>query len=143
MNSNTEDHDDGPRIIVDDDWKAKVAAEKEQAATESTSGANDEAPRDFPKPTLEILVSTYSTQAMMALGFIPDPVTGKPAPNRPLAKHLIDMIGVIQEISKGNLTEDQDSMLEDILHQLRMAYVSAPAVKAQPEPVKKSAIELP
>ncbi len=148
MTSNSENQDDEPQIVVDDDWKAKVAAEKEEtvrAAKVDQPDKNFEQARDLPKPTFEILISTFSTQAMMALGFFPDPATGKSAANRPLAKHLIDMLAVIQDISKGNLSEDQAETLENVLHKLRLAFLNAPiaSAKQESEPPKKSTLELP
>lgn len=148
MNSNSESREDGPQIVVDDDWKARVAAEKEEAARAAKADSpkkEADQPRELPKPTFEILVSTYSTQAMMALGFFPDPATGKSEANRPLARHLIDMLAVIQDVSKGNLSDDQAEMLESVLHQLRLAFVNAPKMSPKPDPElpKKSTIELP
>ena len=61
---------------------------------------------------------------MVALGFLPDPSTGKPNPNRVVAKHFIDTLGVIEEKTKGNLTDEEAQFLSETLHQLRMAFVT-------------------
>lgn len=143
----TDSPSDEPRIIVDDDWKAQVAAEKaaERAAgrREARKGGpsvTDDSGQSMPPASFELLLTTYSTQALVALGIYPDPATGQPAPNRELAKLAIDMLGVIEQVTKGNLNSDQAAMLESMLHQLRMLYVNTPA---QPVASKPSAIELP
>lgn len=122
------------KIIVDEDWKSQVQAEKEAAAKTSEEKPN-EAPTDssgeglgqdvpLPPASLEILIGSLATQAMVSLGIIPNPITNKPQrlPNQ--AKHLIDMLQVVQEKTEGNRTDDESAMLEDTIHQLRMAYVS-------------------
>ncbi len=148
----TDPSSDEPRIIVDDDWKSRVAAEKaaERAATRRAARqaeAGDAGPvSSFPPASFELLLTTYSTQALVALGIYPDPATGQPAPNRELAKLAIDMLGVIEQFTRSNLSVDQAAMLESMLHQLRMLFVNTPAAATTPpetpEP-KKPVLELP
>lgn len=146
----TDPSSDEPRIIVDEDWKAQVAAEKaaERAAASRADRQADAAgetggEHQLPSASFELLLTTYSTQALVALGIYPDPATGQSAPNRELAKLAIDMLGVIEQVTKNNLTADQAAMLESMLHQLRMLYVNTPAAApVSPEP-KKPIIEVP
>ncbi len=148
-----------PDIVVDDDWKAQVEKEKEAlkqetqgsadkaaGATASKSGGDAGAPGSFEMPPASFLVlmSTLATQAMASMGMIADPTSGEPNVNRPMAKHFIDTLAMLQEKTKGNLTEEESAHLRDALHQLRMAFVAlAEKAPAQPEPEKKSSIELP
>jgi len=60
---------------------------------------------------------------MVSLGIIPNPFTKKPQRLLNQAKHLIDMLQVLQEKTEGNRTTDESALLDDTLHQLRMAYV--------------------
>src|ERR1044071_3211911 len=84
-----------PKIIVDEDWKAQVQAEKEAAKTGSptaapagsatapgSAGGSSAAPEsppdhDMPPASLTFLCTTIATQAMIALGQVPNPITGK------------------------------------------------------------------
>jgi hypothetical protein len=64
-----------------------------------------------------------------------------------MARHLIDLLGVIEEKTRGNLTADEAAMLEQMLHQLRMLYLD-PEIRrqiAQPAAGRRSGskIELP
>jgi hypothetical protein len=59
------------------------------------------------------------------LGEIEDPVSQKRAKNLPLAKQTIDLIGMLREKTKGNLTPDEEKLTENILYDLRVRYVKA------------------
>ena len=119
---------DRPKIVVDGDWKEQVAREKE----ELRKGASDETPSheprekgDIPEASFMILVVALATQAMAALGQVPDPINGNLALDLDVAKHHIDMLGVLQTKTEGNLDSEESRYLEATLSQLRMAYVSA------------------
>lgn len=147
MNANESEE---PKIIVDEDWKAQVQQEKEQlkgtAGAPPSAGAEEPA-GEIPPASFLSLLSMLGAQAMTGLGLIPDPFEGKPVLNRPLAKHWIDTLGVLQEKTQGNLSEEEAGHLRDALHQLRMVYVStgnagAAAPGAEPG-TGSSTIELP
>ena len=115
-----------PIIIIDEDWKSQVEAEKqvaEQPAASAPPAASDDDPV-MPPASFELLLSSLATEAMMALGQLPNPYTGQPEIRRNQAKYLIDMIEVLKEKTKGNLNPGDDQAIEDLLHQLRMAYVA-------------------
>ena len=134
------------KILVDEDWKAQVQAEKEatrhavDAPTGSAgaSGSPSARPVDgaqsksaadhldspLPPATLAFLCTTLATQTMIALGQVPNPITGKIDVRLKQAKHYIDMLGMLDEKTAGNRTADESALLDDLLHQLRMAYVS-------------------
>ena len=124
------DQPDEKKIIVDEDWKTQVQAEKEAAdqppGDEPTEDLGDALGRDVPLPpaSLEILIGSLATQAMVSLGILPNPVTNKPQRLLHQAKHLVDMLQVLQEKTEGNRTAEESAMLDDTVHQLRMAYVS-------------------
>ena len=78
-----------------------------------------------PPASLATLVTTLATQALHSMGVINVPGAPKSEPNLDIAKHLIDTVAVLQEKTKGNVTPDEAKLLEDALHQLRMAYLQA------------------
>jgi hypothetical protein len=134
-----------PEIKSDEDWKQRVKAEdaaldeefRGEAASNKTqpkespqkpsgeqgTGAPTEAPAEFPPASLFSLVSMFSTQAMVGLGIVPNPVSQKAELNLPLARHFIDTLGVLEEKTKGNLDANEETFLAQTLHQLRMAFV--------------------
>jgi len=76
------------------------------------------------KPSFEVIVSTYATQAAVALGQIQNPITKKTEVDIPQAKFAIDLLQILDEKTKGNRTAEEDKFLEDCLYQLRMVYIS-------------------
>ncbi len=60
---------------------------------------------------------------LVHLGVMDDPSTGEKVKNLPLAKQTIDILGMLEEKTKGNLTEDEEKMLKNILYDLRMIYI--------------------
>lgn len=119
------------KIYVDEDWKTRVEAEKEaqRAKPAEPEAAGDRGPAEpgatkMPPASFEMLLTTLATEAMVALGQIPHPATGKPELNLDQAKYFIDTVDVLQQKTKGNLTPTEAQSLEDLLHQLRMAFVA-------------------
>ena len=100
--------DQAAQIIVDEDWKTKVQREKEgqdQIPAEETPVASADtkpaAGRDaqqIPAPDFLTLVAMFYTQSLVALGMIPDPVKKEPEANLPLARHFIDLLGLLDDI---------------------------------------------
>lgn len=121
-------------LHVDDDWKSRAQAEKEAASAQS----HDEEDMGFPPASIPLLINTLAMQVLSALGQIPDPQTGKAMIYKPLAQHLIDMLGVLEEKTKGNLSADEQEMLTDVLTQLRILFVQTPDA-----PVHGSGLQLP
>jgi hypothetical protein len=76
------------------------------------------------KPSFELIVSTYATQAAVALGQIENPLTKRREKDLPQAKFAIDLLQVLDEKTRGNRTSEEDKFLADCLYQLRMVYIS-------------------
>ncbi len=81
----------------------------------------------LPPPSFELLLHTYASQALVAFGHVPNPIDGKSEVRLDLAKHAIDMLSILEEKTKGNLTPAESAMLEKILHELRFQYIGASA----------------
>lgn len=78
---------------------------------------------EFPDASFDMLLMQHHTQAMLAMGMIPDPATGQVIKNKSAAKFHIDMLGIIQERTKGNLNQGEEEALNGVLHNLRMMFV--------------------
>jgi hypothetical protein len=113
------------KIIVDEDWKSQVEAEREAARHPQPEQAQPQPPPDesLPPPGLPYLVSTLYLQAAISLGLLPSPISGKPEVRLGTARHAIDTLAILQEKTEGNRTPDESDEIEAVLHQLRMAYV--------------------
>ena len=82
-----------------------------------------DAKQPVPPASLATLVTTLATQALHSMGAIEIPGAPKGEANLEVAKHLIDTVAVVQEKTKGNVTPQEAKLLEDALHQLRLAFV--------------------
>jgi Domain of unknown function (DUF1844) len=123
------------KLQIDEGWKSQVDREKASLRSQVEAGtnqvaANDEPPadseevnRDLPPASLILLISSLASQAMAAMGAIPGD-DGKPFPvNLKFARHFIDLIAVIEDKTRNNLTSDEASFLNGTLHHLRLQFV--------------------
>jgi len=110
----------GPAKKVDEDWKKQIEREKAREA------AKEPKQRPAGPPTeggFAAFVTGLAMQAMMAMGEMADPNTGIKRENLAEAKYLINIITMLQEKTKGNLTEQEAAAIEEALYGLRMRYV--------------------
>jgi hypothetical protein len=130
-----EKDDEQPKIIVDSDWKEEAKKEKEEADRMTRDEA---AATELPPPSLAEIIQMVLVQASIGLGGFQDPQTGQRIPpNMPLAQHYIDLLGLLQEKTQGNLDDQEKQLIEGALHELRLAFVqmvnAAAQAKAAPE----------
>jgi hypothetical protein len=113
------------KLYVDEDWKTQVEAEK-AAAGEPTPATQEEPQQPaepLPPPTLTFLASTLYLQGAISMGLLPNPISDKQDLQLDRAKHAIDVLAMLQEKTEGNRTPEETREFEEMLHQLRMAYV--------------------
>ncbi len=96
-----------------------------QSGNEQQSG--DKQTYALPKIDFSTFVLSMNSSALVQLGLIDDPAGGQKTKNLPLAKQTIDMLAMLEEKTKGNLTDDEEKILTNILYELRMLYVKAKA----------------
>lgn len=154
----SEEETSKPKIIVDDDWKSRAQAEKEQlqqqaeakqkptpaeSAQIEPSPPRSEPAADPPLPpaSFSFLVTSLATQALASMGQVPGE-DGKPVLQLKHAKHFIDTLAILEEKTTGNLTLDEAAMLENVLHELRLIFVAVgkkPAAKTAADTPDSSA----
>jgi hypothetical protein len=66
---------------------------------------------------------SLGTQAFMHLGEIPNPLTQQREKELPAAKQMIDLLAILQTKTQGNLTADEERLLQQLLFDLRLRYV--------------------
>jgi hypothetical protein len=117
------------KIIVDEDWKSQVEAEKEAARREEQPAGPCQArpPSDAAgpllPPDLTVLAGSLYLQGMVALGLLPSPGSDKPEVHLDHAKHTVDTLQMLQDKTEGNRTPEETREIERMLHELRLAYV--------------------
>jgi len=120
---------DPPKLAADDGASATEEADDAEEAGDTDEadlpGANE------PASFINFLMS-LATNAAAALGMMPHPATGESGVDLELAKHWIDVLGMLRQKTRGNLAPKEDQMFEGILADLRMQYVSLTSGPAQP-----------
>ena len=74
--------------------------------------------------TFSTFILGLSTQALLHLGDVADPTSGHVARDLDAAKHVIDILGILREKTRGNVEPAEESLLESMLYDLRMRYVA-------------------
>ncbi len=94
---------------------------KEEPIKEKNSETKEEGP--LPEINFTSFIFSLSTSALIQLGEVEDPFTQKKEKHLPLAKQTIDLIGMLKEKTKGNLTSEEEKFIDQVLFDLRMRYV--------------------
>ncbi len=81
----------------------------------------------MPEVTFSTFILSLNTSALVHLGHLPDPVTNEKKIDLVLARHTIDTLDMLREKTKGNLTREEENLLNSILYELRILYVKASA----------------
>ena len=116
-----------PEILIDSDWKNQAQAEKEKLA-EAEQKADAERDKsgaggELPAADFRGLVGTMASQAIMYLGGMVDPKTGGAMVDLEISRLYIDLLGVLEEKTKGNLSKEEEEELKLVTHELRSRYV--------------------
>jgi hypothetical protein len=152
---------DGPKLIIDSDWKNQAQAEKDRLAAKQAaakqagakasgvptgaglttpasgvavspaSAAGQGESDELPPADFQALLGTMVTQALMYMGAFPDPETGRAIVSPDHARLHIDLLAVLQEKTKGNLTPEESEALSQVLGELRMRFVELNQAVAQ------------
>lgn len=131
---------DQPKIIIDSDWKSQAQAEKERLSQKSEAAAAKSGKPGPDEPvTFEEIVRMFVMQALTFLGEVPDPRTGQRVLAPEYSRYYIDMLGVLEEKTKGNLTPEETQMLSEVVRDLRLSY--AEVTKALAQAVKEGKIK--
>jgi hypothetical protein len=111
------------KIHVDSDWKAEAEAAKETlAAEEKADGGKHQ--QQLPDPTLADLINTIAMPAAMALGGYKTPDGKVMPPDLGAAKFHIDLLALLEEKTRGNVTDEESRQISHIVHQLRMQFTT-------------------
>ena len=91
----------------------------QQGEREKNEGKELE-PLDF-----STFILSLSTSVLMNLGLVENPVTGKTEKEPAVARQTIELITLLKEKTRGNLTDEEGKLMDNVLHELRLWYVKA------------------
>jgi len=123
----------------DDDLETELAQEgaNPDAAPETEADPYEDIPGVDDPASFVNFLSTLATNAAAALGAVPHPATGKRSIDLDTGKYWLDVLGMIKEKTKGNLLDQEARLLDGLLADLRMQYVTM--VRATEEKLKANA----
>ncbi|OGP83811.1 MAG: hypothetical protein A2Y95_09390 [Deltaproteobacteria bacterium RBG_13_65_10] len=103
------------------------AAKPDAAETEDPSSEEARSESQTPPTPINFvtIILSLSSNTLIQLGEIPDPFTKKMEKNLIAAKQTVDILGLLEEKTKGNLTGEESQALETVLYDLRMRYLRA------------------
>ena len=121
-----------PKIIIDEDWKAQVERERSEATSlaeepEAPEGDLAAQLKEAGLSPFDYLVSTFAAQTMMALGLVAQEDQEKVMVDLDTAHHLIETLMMLKEKTAGNLTDKEDSNLNEAVTELQKVF----ALRAQ------------
>ena len=97
-----------------------------QAPADESSNRGPKSERaPLPEPSLKTFVSGLAGQVLINLGLFDNPLTGKREADLEQAKYSIDLLQILQDKMRGNLTDEEAKLMSAILYDLRMRYVEA------------------
>jgi hypothetical protein len=118
-----EDSTEEPAAAVDQE---KPESEPQPEPEKDAAEASEETPEEetqLPEINFSTFVFSLNASALVNLGEIENPGTGKKEKDLPLAKQTIDILGMLEEKTSGNLNDDEANLLKNILYDLRLNYV--------------------
>ena len=95
----------------------------EKAQEDTAPEGEPEAETQLPEINFVTFIMSLNASALVNLGKVEDPATGKKVKNLPIAKQTIDILGMLAEKTRGNLTSDEENLLKNILYEIRIIYV--------------------
>jgi hypothetical protein len=99
--------------------------EKEPQPQKAAPVEEPQEPLPLPEINFPTFIVSLNASALLHLGAIEDPTTGKKEKNLPMAKQTIDILNMLQEKTAGNLSKEEENLLKNLLYELRIMYVKA------------------
>jgi len=114
---------DRRKLSQEDEEPVQEAKPREEPAQTQEKKTDDQAYPPLPEVNFSTFIVSLSTEILFHLGEIAHPGTGERQKDFVLAKHAIDTLAMMQEKTKGNLTEEEQKLLESMLYDLRMCFI--------------------
>jgi hypothetical protein len=105
--------------------EAKKTPPQEEPVREKVESKETPPPPPLPEVNFSTFIVSLSTEVLFHLGEFPHPVSGEKKKDLVMAKHVIDTLSMLKEKTQGNLTEDEQKLMEGMLYDLRMAFIRA------------------
>ena len=119
---------EGEGFVIKDKRSSQLSEEDTVAQDKQADAASAEPPPQQEQAPFQIDFATFvmslSQSAFYQLGEVPDPITGQKETNLPAVHQTIDMLVMLKEKTKGNLTPEESKLMEQMIYELQMKYVA-------------------
>ena len=78
-----------------------------------------------PESLFDLLALSFGNAALVGLGMVPDPESGKIARDLSVAEHNVELLAMLETKTKGNLTQNEAKLISSLLYDLRLKFVAA------------------
>lgn len=109
------------RIFAEESEEEKKEPPKQETKEEEEEKKEPQAP--LPEINFATFIVSLNASALLHLGVMEDPIAGKKVKNLSMGKQTIDILGMLEEKTKGNLSKEEENLLKNILYDLRIIYV--------------------
>jgi hypothetical protein len=107
----------------EEEKKKEVPQEVKKEEKEKKEFDEEENVIELPPVDFKTFIASLATTVLVNLGHIPEPSTGEPLKNLEVARYHIDIIDMLAEKTRGNLTPEEEEFLKEILRDLKLRYI--------------------
>jgi len=122
---------EGEGFVIKDKRSSQVSEDdatflddQETKGQEEQTGSSKEKETESFQIDFSTFIMSLTSSAFYHLGDMPDPSTGKKEVNLPAVQQTIDMLIMLREKTKGNLKEDEEKLIEQLIYELQVKYVA-------------------
>ena len=122
---------EGEGFIIKDKRSSQISEDaatflddQETEGQEEQTGSSKEKETESFQIDFSTFIMSLTSSAFYHLGDMPDPSTGKKEVNLPAVQQTIDMLVMLREKTKGNLKEDEEKLIEQLIYELQVKYVA-------------------
>jgi len=122
---------EGEGFIIKDKRSSQISEDaatflddQETKGQEEQTGSSKEKETESFQIDFSTFIMSLTSSAFYHLGDMPDPSTGKKEVNLPAVQQTIDMLIMLREKTKGNLKEDEEKLIEQLIYELQVKYVA-------------------
>lgn len=115
----------GPKDTAEKQEKPETQEPSQEEPREAKTETKSTASQPPPPMDFSMFVLSMANTALFQLGFIKDPEAGEPKKDLQGARQTIDLIALLEDKTRGNLTDQEAKIIKEALFQLRMAFVEA------------------
>ena len=108
-----------------DEWSDDQKTQPDGREAQATHPAHPDPQQPMPEIDFGTFVMSLASSVLVHLGELEHPDAHEPQPNLPLAKQTLDILGMLRDKTRGNLTQEETQVLDNLLYDLRMKYVDA------------------